>query len=104
MDFHAYTLCPDEIFFHSIVKHSPFAAHITHDFESVSDLDAFFSLNEHGCHYVDWTSRGVSLPRVLTEADFDALEGSEAYFARKFRNGASDRLLERIEANIEMIR
>jgi len=33
--FHRHTLCPDEIVFHSIVKNSPFAARITHDFERV---------------------------------------------------------------------
>jgi hypothetical protein len=104
VDFHAYTLCPDEIFFHSVVKHSPFATNITHDFEAVADLNAFFALNEHGCHYVDWTSRGVSLPKVLTEADFDALVGSEAYFARKFKHGFSDRLLELIEAATDKVR
>ena len=63
-DFHRYTNCPDEIFFHSIVKHSPFAANITHDFETAGNPGAFFALNEHGCHYVDWTSKGIPLPEV----------------------------------------
>ncbi len=99
-DFHTYTLCPDEIFFHSIVKRSPFAARITHDFETVEDLDAFFALNEHGCHYIDWTSKGVPLPKVLNETDLDDLRSSGAYFARKFREEASNKLLQRIERDM----
>ena len=98
-DFHTYTLCPDEIFFHSIVKSSPFSANITHDFETAKHLDAFFALNEHGCHYVDWTSEGVLLPKVLDEADLNCLLNSEAYFGRKFR-GRSESLLEIIESAI----
>ena len=69
----------------SIVKNSPFSAKITHDFETARHLDAFFALNEHGCHYVDWTSEGVLLPKVLDEADLDRLLNSQAHFARKFR-------------------
>ena len=90
-DFHTYTLCPDEIFFHSIVKNSPFSAKITHDFETARHLDAFFALNEHGCHYVDWTSEGVLLPKVLDEADLDRLLNSQAHFARKFRGRSESR-------------
>ena len=98
MNFHAHTLCPDEIFFHSLVKNSPFAASITHDFKSAGDLSAFFARSEHGCHYVDWSK---PLPKVLNEADFDALVNSGAYFARKFREGSSDKLLELIQAHTQ---
>lgn len=94
--FHRNTLLSDEIFFHSIVKSSPFAALVSHDFEKASDLQAYFAFNEHGCHYIDWNSRGVRLPKVLDEGDFDRLIGSSALFARKFRD-ASEPLLGRIE-------
>lgn len=94
--FHRNTLLSDEIFFHSIVKSSPYAAFVSHDFEKASDLEAFFALNEHGCHYIDWNSRGVRLPKVLDEEDFGRLIRSNAFFARKFRD-ASEQLLERIE-------
>jgi len=96
-EFHKYTHCPDEIFFHSIVKSSPFSANITHDFELVDDLESFYALNQHGCHYVDWTSEGVPLPKVLDETDLNNLLSSQAYFARKFREGQSDKLLEALQ-------
>ena len=97
--FHRASLLSDEIFFHSIVKSSPYAGFISHDFERAADLEAYFDLNEHGCHYIDWNSKGVRLPKVLDDRDFHRLIGSGAYFARKFGD-VSERLLERIEEAI----
>ena len=92
------TLCPDEIFFHSIVKHSPFASRITHDFETTSDRDRFRLSNEHGCHYIDWNARGEDkLPKVLDLADFDSLRSANALFARKFAEPRSAALLAKLE-------
>jgi len=90
--------CPDEIFFHSIVKHSPFAARISHDFETATDQDEFSSSNDHGSHYVDWNASAETLPRILDEQDLDELLRSKALFARKFdeqRSGALIALLEK---------
>ena len=98
--FHKHTLTPEEIFFHSIVKSSPFGANITHDFEKANNLNDYSSLNEHGCHYIDWNAKGVRLPKVLNESDINNLLNSKALFARKFREGESDRLLQMIEKKI----
>lgn len=93
--FHRYTLSPDEIFFHSIVKHSPFAAHLSHDFEQASSSStAFADLNEHGCHYIDWNAPQKVLPKVLTMDDHPALNRSAALFARKFDEHHSAELIQ----------
>jgi hypothetical protein len=91
-------LCPDEIFFHSIVKASPFASRITHDFEAAADAEAFSLSNEHGCHYIDWNAKGEDrLPKVLDLADLDRLRSSEALFARKFQEARSAALVSRLD-------
>ncbi len=87
ISFLKHTKCPDEIFFHSIVKSSPFAENITQDFERADQLKTFLSMNVHGCHYIDWTTKGVRLPKVLNESDIINLLNSEALFARKFQVG-----------------
>jgi len=93
IDFHKYTFCPDEIFFHSIVKDSPFAINITHDFETTSSINDYLALNEHGCHYIDWNITGVSLPKVLDINDIDYLINSNTCFARKFDENKSADLI-----------
>ena len=100
VSFHRYTHCPDEIFFHSIVKSSPFAANLTHDFEKANDLTSYFALNEHGCHYIDWNAKGVTLPKVLNEGDLNNLLSSRALFARKFREDISGNLLQMLRKSI----
>lgn len=99
--FHRYTMYPDEIFFHSIIKSSPFKGNIKHDFERETDLRTYFSLNEHGCHYIDWNTPGVSVPKVMTASDVDNLINSRALFARKFQEGESDTVLQLIEKHLE---
>jgi hypothetical protein len=90
--------CPDEIFFHSIIKASPFADRISHDFEKCEDVDEYSRSNEHGCHYIDWNAKSVALPKVLVAEDFQRLVNSKALFARKFRARPSQSLLDRIDA------
>jgi hypothetical protein len=99
--FHRYTLSACEIFFHSIVKSSPFAGKTTHDFERAPSLDLDQQTNLHGCHYIDWNAVGVPLPKVLGPADLDAMLASGALFARKFEGDSSAEVvgqLERIRA------
>ncbi|HME05572.1 MAG TPA: beta-1,6-N-acetylglucosaminyltransferase [Bryobacteraceae bacterium] len=91
------TFCPDELVFHSIVKQSPFASRISHDFEVVSGQGEYFRSNEHGCHYIDWNTPSDTHPKVLDPQDLDKLLGSKALFARKFdelRSGALIAMLE----------
>jgi hypothetical protein len=104
LTFFRYTLCPDEIFFHSIVKHSPFASQISHDFEMTSDRQRFSLSNEHGCHYIDWNAkREDKLPKILDLADLDVLLASQALFARKFQGPRSTPLLSRLEESFREV-
>lgn len=89
-----YALAPDEIFFQSIVKQSPFARRIRHDFELAHNLADFYASNDHGCHYVDWNASQKVLPKTLTMEDLPALRGSSALFARKFDTAQSVALLQ----------
>jgi hypothetical protein len=99
IDFHRHTFCPDEIFFHSIVKSSPYAGALAHDFEMVEDLDRYMLSNEHGCHYIDWTTPSISKPKVLTVDDSCELKKSSMLFARKFDQRESAMLLELLDYN-----
>lgn len=96
--FHRYTLAPDEIFFHSIVKHSPFAGQLSHDCERAASLTEYYASNDHGCHYIDWNAPQQALPKVLTMADLPALQRSAALFARKFDETCSRELLQALVA------
>jgi len=95
--FHRFSRTPDEIYFQSLVKHSSRARFITHDFERAPDQAAFQALHEHGAHYVDWSLKPSSHPRVLTMADLPAMLASNALFARKFDVQASAELLDCID-------
>ena len=97
MAFHRHTRCPEEIFFQSIVKSSPFAAKITDDFETAQSMEAYWQSNVHGCHYIDWNAVGVSLPKVLGPSDLDAMISSGALFARKFEGDGSRALRDQLE-------
>ncbi|OIP71812.1 MAG: hypothetical protein AUK48_12020 [Oscillatoriales cyanobacterium CG2_30_44_21] len=99
INFHRWTLSSDEIFFHSIVKNSPFASNISHDFEQLSSPDnsSYFELNEHGCTYIDWNAKNIILPKVLVEEDFNNLTSSQCLFARKFDHIKSARLIEMLQ-------
>jgi hypothetical protein len=100
LSYFKYALCPDEIFFQSIVKHSPFAAQITDDFERADDLAAYFRSNQHGAHYIDWNAKVQKLPKVLELEDFDALRTSGALFARKCDEQISATLIETLESSL----
>lgn len=95
--FHRTVLIPDEIFFHSLVKASPFALKISQDFEAGPSGG-----NEYGLHYIDWNATGVSLPKVLEESDLPALVSSRALFARKFATQQSGRLIEALVARYSL--
>jgi hypothetical protein len=95
--FFEHTFCPDEIFFHSIVKQSPFALRLTHDFEAAPDQTEYFQSNEHGCHYIDWNTPSPTMPKVLDPEDLDKLLHSKSLFARKINEQQSAELIARLE-------
>ena len=96
INFYKYTNASDEIFFHSIIKHSPFSEHITHDFEKIACLSKFMSMNEYGCHHMIW-SEGARSPKVLDSSDINFLINSQALFARKFDEKISEELISILE-------
>jgi hypothetical protein len=75
---------PDEMFFHTILAHSPFAASLEPGFGD-SDLT--------GNHYIRWSS---GRPATLDEDALPALAATPACFARKFSETASARLIARL--------
>jgi Core-2/I-Branching enzyme len=92
IDFYKYTNASDEIFFHSIIKHSPFSENIIHDFEKSACLSDFMSVNEYGCHYMSW-GEGDRSPKILDASDISFLIDSTALFARKFDEKISAELI-----------
>lgn len=93
--FMKYTHCSDEIFFVSILKASPYAHKISHDFEQANSQSSYYLNKVHGIHYVDWinaTNKGCS-PRELTMIDKKELEHTDALFARKVDQNRSSYLL-----------
>jgi len=96
-EFHKTTFCPDEIYFQSIVKNSPFCHRLIHDYETRNDFTEFSLLNEHGCHYIDWNSKNTKLPKVLDLGDYYFLLKTEMLFARKFESGKSSSILSAID-------
>jgi hypothetical protein len=96
INFYKYTNASDEIFFHSIIKHSSFSENITHDFEKMACLSDFMNMNEYGCHYAIW-GKDIRSPKVLDFSDISLLLNSKALFARKFDEKISKDLLSILE-------
>jgi hypothetical protein len=70
-------------------------------FKKIASLDEYSKPNEHGCHYTDWNSQGVVLPKVLDVSDTELLIRSTALFARKFEENKSTALLNQLEEIIQ---
>jgi len=87
--FHRTVFAPDEIFFHSIVKASPFAAHLSHD------VDADAEPHVAALHWVRWDGMTA---RTLDVADWEAARTTSALFARKLDAAKSRALLGRLDA------
>ena len=74
-----YTSCIDEIFFQSILLNSRFA-----DLCECNDL-----------RYVDWGFHG-SNPKTLEQSDFQTLQDSTAFFARKFDQSHDSEIIQSV--------
>lgn len=70
-------LCPDEMFFQTLVMNSPFAARVL----------------PQNFRYIQWPEHGARNPKVLDEADFDRIRQSDAHFCRKLDSQVSAALL-----------
>lgn len=71
---------PDEIYFQSLIRSSPFRERLVSD----------------NMHYIKWVP-GRRSPEVLTLAHWQEIAESDRWFARKFASGISDDLLDRID-------
>jgi hypothetical protein len=73
-------LCPDEMFFQTMVMSSRFRERV---------------LSEN-FRYIQWPEQGARNPKVLDEADFDRIRASGAHFCRKLDSKLSAALLPRL--------
>ena len=74
-------LCPDEMFFHTLVMASSYAPPVLSNYR-----------------YVQWPAGRARNPQVLVEADFERVLASGAHFCRKCESGRSDGLRARLDA------
>ena len=93
VDLHRRVRIPDEVFFHTLVKHSPFAGAITQDFSAHPRPHGI----HHGNHFIDWRGLRSRDGLTLDERDLDDLLASPALFARKFDEAESGRLLDLLD-------
>ncbi len=73
-------LCPDELFFQTLVMNSPWRARVL----------------AHNFRYIKWPDRAAPNPLVLDERDFEAIRASGAHFCRKLDSEHSAALLPRL--------
>ena len=84
------TSCPEEVFFHSIIKRSRFAGAIAQDYSERQPAEH----THHGVHFIDWQGlRPRQLRLNLDMRDFGELMASPALLARKFDERESRDLL-----------
>lgn len=84
INYHKWTHCTDEIFFHSIV------------FSKLNN-----QLISDSVTYVNWTRKGCQLPVTFTEDDFDELTvNNDKLFARKFDVPLSSAIFDKIDREI----
>ncbi|MFR9165926.1 MAG: beta-1,6-N-acetylglucosaminyltransferase [Dysgonomonas sp.] len=75
------TFCAEEILFQSILYNSPFEQNIVRD----------------NMRFIVWQTRDGQNPANLDERDYEAINASKAFFARKFEKSISDKLLKKIQ-------
>lgn len=79
-----HTFCSEEFYFQTILLNSPLAPQI----------------NNYNLRYIDWKLGEGGSPSILIESDFEALQKSPAFFARKFDIKISRELINRVKAEI----
>jgi hypothetical protein len=100
LEFHRNVVAPDEVFFHTIVKQSPFAAAIVQDFSNGIHPNR----TQHGLHFIDWRSPWPQADLTLDENNLDDLLASDCLFARKFDEIRSRRLLDLLDQRVHKSR
>jgi hypothetical protein len=100
-DFFKYVLCPDEIFFHTIILNSPCAKQCRFYERDVVNLKVpMKNENKAYLHHIDWNPEREN-PAILNMTDFDRLMSSEMLFARKFNEVKSKELLEALDQSFK---
>jgi len=79
-----YTFVAEETYFHSVILNSPFKENVVNC----------------SLRYVDWRYRNGNYPANLDISDFESLCSTEAFFARKFKEGISDELIQLIDEHL----
>jgi hypothetical protein len=79
-----YTFVPEETYFHSVILNSQFKEKVVN----------------RSLRYVDWRYRNGNIPANLDESDFEALCMNDAFFARKFKEDISDKLISLIDERL----
>ena len=69
-EFFKNSLCPDEIFFHTLIMNSPFAKNV----------------ENNNLRYIDWSVKNMGSPKQLNKNDIDLAIESNNIFARKIEN------------------
>jgi hypothetical protein len=80
--FFSSVLCPDEMFFQTLVMNSPMRARV---------------LGENFRH-IQWPEQGARNPKILDESDFAHIARARAHFCRKLDSSASAHLLPQLRA------
>ena len=83
LNYFYYSFCPDELFFQTVLE----------NFYSKSKIIR----NLNSIRYLKFVG---SSPEILIENDYNTLKKSEALFARKFDEKQSNKLIEKIQKNI----
>ena len=86
--YYKYTICADELFFHTLLKE---LMKNDHSIKIKSSL-----------HYIDWQRKNVSLPVIFKVEDFNLLQGQSInfLFARKFDTDVDESILDLIDKKI----
>jgi hypothetical protein len=80
--FFANVLCPDEMFFQTLVMNSPWRERV---------------LGENFRH-IQWPEQGARNPKILDETDFDKIAAARAHFCRKLDSNSSAHLLPQLRS------
>jgi hypothetical protein len=83
--FFEHCLIADEVFFNSVVLNSPFKENTVNDNLKFLDFE------------------GTPHPRILTMDDWDIVTSSNKFWARKFVDGVSSDILDRLETHINEV-
>ncbi|MFH1063136.1 MAG: beta-1,6-N-acetylglucosaminyltransferase [Candidatus Omnitrophota bacterium] len=88
---------PDEMIFHTIILNSSFAKSCRgYETDMENDKRILLGENKAYLHYIDWNPDRED-PAVFDEGDFEKLKESDLFFARKFDEKKSYKLLDKID-------